>query len=92
MSIEALGWAWVRRGTADQAQLVWVIKRDGVRVRYEAPNSWALKAGDARAGWTKPTETRPEKFENVAGAEDGDKIEQIVAAIGHPPSTRKVAV
>ncbi len=84
-------WGFVIRGTARQPALVWVIEVDGNKVRYEAPNPWALREGDKRAGWTKP-QTADAKDLVFVGNTELALAARYIAAIGLPPSTRRTYV
>ncbi len=82
-------WGTVIRGTARQPALVWVIEFEGNKVRYEAPNPWALRDGDKRAGWTKPQKANWFDVVELGGRGSLALIDRYVRAIGLPPSTRR---
>ncbi len=49
-------WRYVRWGTSGQPVVAYIVGVAGARgdsVQFKKPNPWAMREGDARAGWTK---------------------------------------
>jgi hypothetical protein len=75
----------VIRGTGRSMHVVWLIEQDETKVKYQAPNPWAFRAGDPRAGWSKP-QTAP-LSDLVSTANPAPvAIEVIEKTIGKPPA------
>jgi len=75
----------VIRGTGRCMSVVWLIEQDESKVKYQAPNPWAFREADPRAGWSKP-QTAP-LADLVSTANPAPvAIEVIEKTIGKPPA------
>ena len=85
MSIPLNRYGFVIRGIGRMMSMVWLIERTAEKVRYQAPNPWAFRDGDARAGWSKP-QNAPLKDLLEHEKTNEDVIKFIESKIGKPPS------